>query len=374
MQLNDEHKAADMYYLIAAVNSCYKHIQNTTQKIQYLTNDIIQYIDVNPSHNITLLSNETIVKYKHLFSYTPGMPLDTFAHEKDFKQLVCLHSSDMEQIINCITTIDLLHDAFKNKNLTADFVNKYKIELINYVNSMSCYPVNNIHILNCLIDNRQNINWANIYISDIPVPAWFAYKYRHILDSTLSNLWQLPNEFYELDDIPTGFFTNKTLSCSTAAIIKYQCKYNANAVSDEFILEHMNLLDISTLQTRRLTDEFAHKLIALNFETAFYLCANKYISISFINLHWSLIEQYLSDCIHMLPEAIIEQHYDSCKVYFSFSSIQVSIDFYHRHYSDIMLFKHSSIPLEIAIIYNIKNINIYVQTPYSKRKHYISVN
>lgn len=93
-----------------------------------------------------------------------------------------------------------------------------------------------------------------------------------IIDATLSNLWQLPNEFYELDDIPNSFFVDKTLSCSCAAIIKYQCKYNANAVSNEFILEHINLLDISTLQTKHLSEGFAHKLIALNPNTAFYIC------------------------------------------------------------------------------------------------------
>ena len=134
----------------------------------------------------------------------------------------------------------------------------------------------------------------------------------------------------------------------------------------------MDLLDISTLQTRWLTDMFAHKLIALNSETAFYICTNVNISISFINQYWLLIERYLSDCIHMLPEAIIEEHYDSCKKYFSFSSIQVSTDFYHRHHADIILFEFSSIPLEIALRYDIKNINIYVQTPYSKHRHYIS--
>ena len=50
-------RIADMHYLETSVNRCYKHIQNTSQKIQYLTNDIIQNIDLVYSYNIMLLSN-----------------------------------------------------------------------------------------------------------------------------------------------------------------------------------------------------------------------------------------------------------------------------------------------------------------------------
>lgn len=74
----------------------------------------------------------------------------------------------------------------------------------------------------------------------------------------------------------------------------------------------------------------------------------------------------------MLSEATIEYHYDSCKQYFSFSSIDLSDDFYHRHIADIMLCKYASIPLEIAIRYDIKNIDIHVRLPYSNCIHYIS--
>jgi hypothetical protein len=337
---------------------------------------INELINIKSIHWCDLFNTvERALIYIHDFPIDKLMPNPFPINDNNILDVV-LYSSDFHYIDKYID-INKYIKVFNNKHIPKWFLDKYKTLALIYINTSidnaNYYTVENNSMVDFIIENINSIDMKKIYFTNVNVPEWLAYNYRHIIDASLSNLWNLSNDFYRLDDLPIQFFKNITVKCSEEVIKKQYSLihyYDATLVSEEFILNHLEKVSYISLIDKKISESFAYTLASKNKEFIFYLCQNKYITMKFIDDYWPYIKKNLSDLIFNLPENIVNRYYDDCKDNGWLRVAFPSSKFCRDHIADIN--KFANIPLEIALEYDLHHSRIFVQLPYNNTKYLLS--